>query len=83
MNLNHSETLTFNYLSSKYSINVSLVSKSARSRVYKVRFLQMTYLLINEKSDWLMMADMQPCEKLRDKIIDSIKAWQTQLILKM
>lgn len=74
MKLNNAVTLSFTYLKTKYNMEASLIGDSKNYRVYKVRLMQLTYFLVNEYSEWLFIADLQPCNKLKNQIIKTIKA---------
>ncbi|GGH18240.1 hypothetical protein [Mucilaginibacter phyllosphaerae] len=65
--------LNFTYMGTSYDLKITSAKGSVNYFIYEIRILYAKYILINDHNDWCFIADLQPCKKLKNIIIQKVK----------
>jgi len=69
----HKLTIEFNYFDFDFLADVSLISITSSYAIYELKLRLLRYLIVNTDEEWEFIADLQPCQKLKDLIVKKLQ----------
>jgi hypothetical protein len=69
----HALIIRFNYFGFDFLADARLISLTSNYAIYEIKLRLLRYLIVNTNEEWEFIADLQPCQKLKELIVMHLK----------
>ena len=69
----HELTIRFNYFDFDFLADARLISITSNYAIYEIKLRLLRYLIVNTNEEWEFIADLQPCQNLKEVIVMHLK----------